>query len=55
VIVCSKDDLDEALGAAVSSKDAAAQADARAKAERARTELQEVEAEVCAGPLLQKH
>ncbi|KAI3432456.1 hypothetical protein D9Q98_004006 [Chlorella vulgaris] len=44
----SKDDLDEALGAAVSSKDAAAQADARAKAERARTELQEVEAEAAA-------
>jgi hypothetical protein len=43
---CSKDDLDAALGAAVSSKDAAAAAETRAKAERAAGEAREAEAEV---------
>lgn len=42
----SKDDLDVALSAAFSSKEAAAQADTRAKAERARSELQEANSEV---------
>ena len=45
----SKDDLDAALGAAVSSKDVAAQSDARAKAARARGELQQAQQEVRGG------
>jgi hypothetical protein len=45
-LLCSKEDLDVALSAAFSSKDSVAQADTRAKAQRARGELQAAEGEV---------
>lgn len=44
----SKEDLDAALGAAHSSKEAAAQAETRAKAERAQQELREAQGELLA-------
>lgn len=47
--LCSKDDLDAALGDAHTARDSEVQAETRSKAERARSELAAAQAEVSYG------